>query len=173
MFELYDSPYAETKYERLERNVSTYTVKTFLSNFIPVYRKSCSLNHIRIRFIESWKLKVRFIKFIGVVLKGLSKTFYCIPHDLLMAKMRAYGFSDDCLTFFYSYLKRSKQNVKIGNTYSVFQILLSDASQGSNLRPTLFNIFINNLYLSIKNSELRNFTDHKTIASAEDAIKTW
>ena len=55
----------------------------------------------------------------------LSKAFDSIPHDLRIAKLHAYGFSIDAVTFFYSYLKRRNQNVKINNTHSVFQVLLS------------------------------------------------
>ena len=55
----------------------------------------------------------------------LSKTFGCILHDLLIAKMGAYGFSEDFLTFLYSYLKRRKQFVNISNVHSMFQILVS------------------------------------------------
>ena len=46
----------------------------------------------------------------------LSKTFDSIPHDLLIAKMHACGFSIDAVTFFYSYLETRKQNVRINNT---------------------------------------------------------
>ena len=50
----------------------------------------------------------------------LSKAFGCIPHDLLIAKLHAYGFSEISFTFFHSYLKQYKQNVKINNTHSLF-----------------------------------------------------
>ena len=66
----------------------------------------------------------------------LSKAFDSIFHNLLIAKMHAYGSSIDAVTFFYSYLKRRKENVKISNTHytihSVFQILLSEVPQGVN-----------------------------------------
>ena len=86
-------------------------------------------------------------KFVGAVLMDLSKAFDSMLHDLLIAKMHAYGFSIDTVIFFYSYLKRRKQNVRINNTHNVFQILLSGVRQGSILGPLLFNIFINDLYL--------------------------
>ena len=84
------------------------------------------------------------------------KAFDSIPHDLLIAKMYAYGFSKNSLVFYYSYLKRKKLN-RINNTHSIFQILLSGVPQGS-------------ILLWISNSELLNFADDNTISATENTI---
>ena len=101
----------------------------------------------------------------------LSKAFDSIPHDLLIAKMHAYGLPKNSLVFFYPCLKRRKQNVRINNTHSIFQILHSVVPRGSILGPILFNIFINDLLLWISNSELLNFADDNTISAAENTIE--
>ena len=80
--------------------------------------------------------------------------------------MHTYGFSLDAVTFFYSYLKRQKQNVRINNAHSVFQILLTGGPQGSILGPLLFNIFINDLYLWVSKADLLNIADDNTISAA-------
>ena len=105
---------------------------------------------------------------VGRVLMDLSKACDCIPHDLLIAKLHAYGFSQKTVTFIYSYLKCRKQKVKVNNFLSDFLTLLSGVPQGSILGPILFNIFLNNLLSTLKLSDLFNFADDNSISATAD-----
>ncbi|MCP3926640.1 MAG: hypothetical protein GY714_29115 [Desulfobacterales bacterium] len=93
-----------------------------------------------------------------------SKAFDCIPHDLLIAKLLAYGLDENSLVFIYSYLKRREQAVRIKNTYSSFEKILSGVPQGSVLGPILFNFYINDLFYFITQATLHNYADDNTLA---------
>ena len=78
------------------------------------YKKSNRPNHVLlIRLIEIWKKSRDNKNFVGTILTDLSAALDCILHDLLAAKLHAYGLSEDAVTFVHSYLKHRKQGVKI------------------------------------------------------------
>ncbi len=64
------------------------------------------------------------------------KAFDCIPNNLLIAKLQAYGMDENALTFMSSYIINRKQCVKIQCHNSEWLNLSKGVPQGSISGPT-------------------------------------
>ena len=89
----------------------------------------------------------------------LSKAFDTINHELLIAKLQAYGFSTDALEVLLSYLQDRSQRVKFNTTFCSWTLLLQRAPQGSALGRISFNIYINDVFFALKGIDICNFAD--------------
>ena len=93
----------------------------------------------------------------------LSKTYDCLPHDILLAKLSAYGFDESAVTLTLNYLSNRYQRVKVGPTFSSYLEILRVDPQGSIQGPLLFNLFINDLISFIQERKIYNFADDTTM----------
>ena len=61
--------------------------------------------------LEKWKRGIDNKAYVSALFMELSKAFDAINHELMLAKLKAYGFSTNALNFMHSYLKNRKQKV--------------------------------------------------------------
>ena len=59
---------------------------------------------------------------VAIVSMDLSKAFDVIQHDLLLAKLKAYGVGERSCALLKNYLSGRQQRVKIGDTLSLIHI---------------------------------------------------
>ena len=81
--------------------------------------------------LEIWKRSVDNGKAFGALLTDLSKAFDCLDHELLIAKLNAYGFSLTASKLIYDYLSNRKQRTKINSSYNSWHEIIFGVPQGS------------------------------------------
>jgi len=95
---------------------------------------------------------------VAVVSMDLSKALDVIQHDLLLAKLKAYGVGEESCTLLKDYLLGRQQRVKVGDTFSNW----ADTRRRV-LGPMFFNIFIDDLFYHVKYAKLNAYADDHQI----------
>jgi hypothetical protein len=148
----------------------------FLNNhfnpLLSAFRSGFGCQTALLRIIEDWKKALDDNKFIAAILMDLSKAFDCLPHNLLMLKLEAYGLSENSLKLLKSYLENRRQRIKIGNNYSDWDTLIKGVPRGSILGPVLFNVFINDIFHFVQDSTIYNYADDNTLSYSDTNINT-
>ena len=90
----------------------------------------------------------------------LTKAFDILDHDIILSKLRNYGFRGVVNDWFRNYLNNRQQKVHINDKYSDVKPISFGVPQGSTLGPLLFLIYLNDVFQDI---------DYETILYADDA----
>ena len=154
----------------MQKQILEYIDK-HLSPHLCGYRKGYSTQTALISMLEKWKLSIDNKGFAGGVLMDLSKAFDTINHQLLLAKLHAYGFSKQALAIVCSYLSNRKQRIKINNVFSFWKDLILGVLQGSVLGPLIFNIYLNDLFFFLKDVGICNFADDTSTYIFDESLE--
>ena len=127
------------------------------SKYLTGFRKNHSTQNALLVMIEKWKTILNKKLIVGSLFMDLSKAFDSLDCSLLLAKLSAYGFDNNSLSFVPSYLTNRIHRYKIEDHFSNWREITTGFPQCSILEPLLFTIFVNDIFLFIKSSNVCNY----------------
>ena len=144
-------------YEKIyHEQISSFMENTF-SKYFCGFRIGNSTQYSLLVMLENIRESLDNNKACAALLTDFSKAFDCIRHGLLIAKLHAYGFEDNALNLVHSYLSCRKQRTVVNTSFSTWSFVVFGVLQGSLLGPTLFNIYINDIFYFIHDIKIANF----------------
>ena len=153
----------------INAQISNHFYTKYAQN-LSAYRKQYNTQCVLLKAVDDWKRALDERKFAAALLMDLSKAFDVIPHGLLVAKLCAYGYKAEVVLLMKNYLGQRKQRVKVDDARSDWTDLTQGVPQGSVLGPTLFNIFLNDLFYTVSESSIYNYADDNTLSVIADTM---
>ena len=132
---------------------------------------SFSTNHATLNLLEIVQKALDDGKIACGIFIDLEKGFDTVNHDILLEKLDHYGVRGISNDWFRSYLSDRSQLVSINGFNSDYKTIKYGVPQGSVLGSLLFLIFINDLNIAIKHSEIFHFADDTCLLNIKDSVK--
>ena len=166
-------PVVSKVFERIMcKQISEY-INQFLSPYLHGSGQGFSTQQALVSLIGKLKAILDKNGYVGVVLMDLLKAFDAINQDLLIAKLNAYGFTKNLLKLIKSYLSNRWQRTKINTSFRSWTGLLLGVRQGFVLGPSLFNIYINDLFFLTEYTNVCNYADDTTFHASDMDLESF
>ena len=134
------------------------------------YRCNRSTQTALLQMYDRWVRAAHGGHLSGVVLLDLSAAFDLVDSELLLQKLKVYGFEDDVLSWVESYLSGRFQAVWIDHSLSDFLSCKVGVPQGSILGPLFFLIFFNDLPYSL-NCDADAYADDTSMTTSGKTVE--
>ena len=96
---------------------------------------------------------------VALVTKDLGKAFDMLSHDILIRKLKYYGFSDTVIKWFSDYFHLRRQVTTVNGNESTASYVKHGVPQGSILGPLLFILYLNDLPRVVKHCKISLYAD--------------
>ena len=141
-----------------------------LSPLLCVFRSRYNTQHPLLNLINILHSCLDNSGVVGTILMDQSKRFDCQSHELILAKLHAYGVDIKSLKLLQEYLSNRTQRVKLDNIFSSWLKILLGVPQGYILGPFFFNSFLNDMLWFVEKTDICNFADDETICSCARSV---
>ena len=138
-------PFEKLIFDQLRQYLDKY-----LNSLLCGFRKAHSSQHGLFKLLQAGNLELDKSGFVETKLMDLSKAYDTLPHDLLVAKFEAYCTDKNGLNLIHNYLTNRKQRTKVSSSYTDWYDIVGGVPQGSILSPLFLNLFINDLFILLK-----------------------
>ena len=112
-------------FERIIFNVINEYIEPFLSNLLTGFRKNRNTQHCLLKMLEKWKEALDKNNFVDAIFMDLLKAFDTPNHDLLIAKLEAYGLSVTSFTYIRSYLNQRLRRTGVNNSFTLWKDIIA------------------------------------------------
>ena len=154
----------------LEKHIHEHLTKYLESNdlfhkYQSGFRTGHSCHTALTRLHDTWLNALNNKNMVGAVFLDMRKAFDLVNHEILLEKLKLYLKNDSTISFLSSYLSNRHQTVYSNGSFSSLKTVSYGVPQGSVLGPTLFCLYINDLPLSLSQSDavLDLFADDSTL----------
>jgi hypothetical protein len=125
-----------------KRLITHFTCNNIFTNSWFGFRKKSSTDKAAYKLINDILIALNYKRIVGGIFFDLEKTFDCVNHDILLAKLEYYGVRSVMHTLIKHYLEDRYQRVNFNNKLSKLDKINMGVPQGS----VLGTLFFLNLY---------------------------
>ena len=111
------------------------------------------------KVLNDWSSSIDDGLLVGACAIDIKKCFDTIDHSILLKKLERYGFRDDVVNWFKSYLSKRGHKVRCKNSVSSVKYVDIGVPQGSVLGPVLFLLYVNDINVHVRQGICNLYAD--------------